>query len=86
MQELMTHPLGETEPKAFIPVFEPVPVETFGGRFHVDRDPDAAFTPLGQLPFFVEFIPVSGLFDAWVEQCPLRWTSTRKLKFTRINY
>jgi hypothetical protein len=75
MQELTTHPLGETEPKAFIPVSEPVPVETFGGRIHVDWDTDAAVSPLGQLPFFVEFLHVSGLFDAWVEQCPLRWTS-----------
>jgi hypothetical protein len=47
MQELMTHPLGETEPKAFIPVSELVPVATFGGRIHVDWDPDAAGYPTG---------------------------------------
>ena len=32
-------------------------------------------TPLGQLPFFTEYLKVSGLFDPWVEDCPLRWTS-----------
>jgi hypothetical protein len=32
-------------------------------------------TPLGQLPFFTEYLKVSGLFDPWVEECPLRWTS-----------
>ena len=52
-----------------------VPVDTFGGRAHVEWDPAAAVTPLGPLPFFAEFLQVSGLFDPWVEQCPLRWIS-----------
>ena len=30
-----------------------------------------AVTPLGQLPFFIEILKVSGLFDARVEDCPL---------------
>jgi hypothetical protein len=75
MNELNTHPLGETVTKAVIPTSEPVVVETFGGRIHVEWNPDAAVTPLGQLPFFIEFLHVSGLFDAWVDQCPLRWLS-----------
>jgi hypothetical protein len=75
MQELTTHPLGETKPKALIPLSEPVTVETFSGRVHVEWNPDAAITLLGQLPFFIEFLHVSGLFDTWVEQCPLRWNS-----------
>jgi len=32
-------------------------------------------TPLGQLPFFIEFLKVSGLFEAWVEVCPLTYQS-----------
>ncbi len=32
-------------------------------------------TPLGQLPFFVEFLNVSGVFDTWVSDCPLFYTS-----------
>ena len=32
-------------------------------------------TPLGQLPFFIEFLNVSGFFDAWVANCPLTYTS-----------
>ncbi len=32
-------------------------------------------TPLGQLPFFIEFLKVSGLFDAWVADCPLTYQS-----------
>lgn len=52
-----------------------VAVETFAGRIHVEWDPDAAVTPMGQLPFFIEFLKVSGLFDALVADCPLRYCS-----------
>jgi hypothetical protein len=30
---------------------------------------------MGQLPFFIEFLKVSGLYDAFVADCPLRYTS-----------
>jgi hypothetical protein len=69
------HPTGETEGSALVPYAGPVPVDTFGGRVHVEWDPQAAVTPLGQLPFFTEFLQVSGLFDPWVESCPLFLTS-----------
>jgi len=75
MQEIIAHPLGESKSKALIPVIEPVTVETMAGRIHVDWNPDAAVTPLGQLPFFIEFLHVSGLFESWVSQCPLTWKS-----------
>lgn len=52
-----------------------VAVDTFAGRIHVEWDPDAAVTPMGQLPFFIEFLKVSGLYDAYVTECPLRYTS-----------
>jgi hypothetical protein len=32
-------------------------------------------TPLGPLPFFIEFLKVSGLFEAWVADCPLAYHS-----------
>ena len=32
-------------------------------------------TPLGQLPFFIDFLKASGLFDAFVADCPLRYAS-----------
>ena len=32
-------------------------------------------TALGQLPLFIEFLKVSGLFEAWVADCPLTYTS-----------
>ncbi len=52
-----------------------VAVETFAGRIHVEWDPDAAVTPMGQLPFFIEFLKVSGLFEALLADCPLRYAS-----------
>ena len=35
-----------------------IALDTFGGRIHVEWDPAAAITPLGQLPFFIEFLKV----------------------------
>jgi Transposase DDE domain group 1 len=75
MQENMAHPLGDTQLKALISVADPVTVDTFGGRIHVEWNPQAAVTPLGQLPFFIDYLHVSSLFDAWVSSCPLQWTS-----------
>ena len=52
-----------------------VAVDTFAGRIHVEWDPDAAVTPLGQLPFFIEFLKASGLYEAFVANCPLSYSS-----------
>lgn len=52
-----------------------VPVDTFAGRIHVEWDQDAEVTPFGQLPFFIEFLKSSGLFEAFVADCPLSYTS-----------
>jgi len=30
---------------------------------------------LGRMPFCIEFLKTSGLFDKWVEDCPLRYSS-----------
>lgn len=44
-------------------------------RFHVEWDPHAPVTPLGQLVFFSQFLATAGLFADWVRTCPLRFTS-----------
>ena len=75
MNELVTHPQGDEKNQALALISGPVAVDTFGGRVHVEWNPQAAVTPLGQLPFFIEFLKVSGLFAPWVEQCPLGWDS-----------
>ena len=54
---------------------DPLPVDTLGRRFHVEWDPDAPVTPLGQLVFFSQFLATAGLFGDWVKGCPLRFQS-----------
>jgi hypothetical protein len=53
----------------------PLITDTFAGRVHVEWDSGGALTPLDQLPFFIEFVKQGGLFDGWVEDCPLYFTS-----------
>lgn len=50
-------------------------VDTFGGRVHVEWDPQSAVTPLGQLPFFIEFLKLGNLLDPWIDDCPLHLMS-----------
>lgn len=50
-------------------------VDTVGRRFHVEWDPLAPVTPLGQLVFFSQFLAASGLYSKWVSACPVRYSS-----------
>src|SRR5574337_1912882 len=52
-----------------------VDLDSFFGLVRVEWDHAAALTPLGQLPFFIHFLKASGLFDALVADCPLRYVS-----------
>lgn len=76
---LPTHQMGEvtTCPKSNKTVSGncKLPVDTYGGKIYVEWEPQEAVTPLGQLPFFIEFLKLGGLFEAWVEDCPLEMTS-----------
>ena len=49
-----------------------VVVDSFAGSVRVEFDHEAALTPLGQLPFFIDFLKTAGLFEALVADCPLR--------------
>jgi hypothetical protein len=72
---IRSHQKGEpsrsTEDENNDPEVRRLSVDTFGGRVHVEWDPQAAVTPLGQLPFFIEFLRLGDLFNPWVEECPL---------------
>jgi hypothetical protein len=52
-----------------------VPVDTFAGRIFIEWDQEAAVTPMGQLPFFIEFMKASGLYESFQSDCPLSYTS-----------
>ena len=54
---------------------EAMVVQTMGGRMHVRWDETARATPHGQLVFFAEFLATAGVFDRWVEGCPLSYSS-----------
>ena len=50
--------------------------ETFAGRVHVEWGQwRPCMLLLGQLPFFIEYLKQAGLFDGWVADCPLRFSS-----------
>jgi hypothetical protein len=69
------HPLSEAVGAEKDHPLAALAVDTFDGKVHVEWDPTAAVTPIGQLPFFIQFLKVSGLFERWVAQCPLRYRS-----------
>jgi hypothetical protein len=50
-------------------------LNTPGGRYQVRWDDSGSATALGQLPFFAEFLDVTGLFERWVTNCPMAYTS-----------
>ena len=50
-------------------------VDTPGGRIHVQWDQGASATPNAQLAFFAEFLATTGVYDAWLNTCPLSYTS-----------
>jgi len=52
-----------------------VTAETFAGRVHVEWEPAASVTTMGQLAFFIEYLRQAGLFEGFVADCPLRFVS-----------
>jgi hypothetical protein len=70
-QSQNTHPTGERHMSGS----EPLAVETFAGRIHVEWNPQAEVTPMGQLPFFIDFLKTAELFEPWVDECPIHYTS-----------
>ncbi|MCG6553613.1 MAG: hypothetical protein L7F77_14915 [Candidatus Magnetominusculus sp. LBB02] len=71
-----THPMGEGQNKGELKKNHDVSVDTYGGKVHVEWNSETAVTPLGQPPFFINFIKVSGLYDAFIEDCPLQYGSS----------
>ena len=70
--------MGEARKRAVKAVTErtePMVVDTPGGRIHVQWDQESSATPNGQLTFFAEFLHTAGLYEAWVQDCPLSYTS-----------
>lgn len=69
------YPEPEKKPNYLLTDDTKLAVDTFGGRVHVEWDPQSSVTPLGQLPFFIEFLKLGNLLDPWINDCPLHLTS-----------
>ena len=57
------------------PADEAMRVNTLGGVFSVRWDARGSATALGQLAFFAEYLQATGLFERWLQNCPLSYTS-----------
>ena len=53
----------------------PADVDSWAGTVRVEWDRETSATWLGQLPFFIDFLKTSGLFDGFVSDCPLAYAS-----------
>lgn len=69
------HPEGEEDLPTEIDENQCIEVDTFNGKVFVSWDPNASVTPLGQLPFFIEFLKLGNRFEPWVDDCPLDYAS-----------
>ena len=69
------HPEGELQISGNPSPESDASLDTFAGKVHVKWVPEAAVSGLGLMVFFIEFLNTSGLFDEFVEDCPLRYTS-----------
>src|ERR1700691_3984765 len=77
-QALQPHPEGENQGVANQPseINELLTsLDTFAGKIHVKWSPEATVSSLGLLPSFIEFLKTSELFNQWVEDCLLHYTS-----------
>jgi Transposase DDE domain group 1 len=69
------HPEGEPLKGAMQPPETALSLDTFAGKIQFKWAPEADVSSLGQMPFFIEYLKTSGLFENWVEDCPLQYTS-----------
>jgi hypothetical protein len=74
-QGIQAHPLGEVKSAENQAAETVTSLDTFAGKVYVKWSPEATVSSLGLMPFFIEFLKTSGLFDKWVEDCPLHYTS-----------
>ena len=51
-------------------------VETPGGRLHIRWDSEARATPNAQLAFFAEFLSTTGIYESWIDSCPLLYAAS----------
>ena len=60
---ITVHPEGEQQKGEMQPPETVLSLDTFAGKIQFKWAPDADVSSLGQMPFFIEFLKTSGLFD-----------------------
>src|SRR5271163_4154571 len=83
LSPIAVHPTGEQSAVALggaAAAPQPLVVDSFAGSVRVEWDHATAFTPLGQLPFFIDFLKTAGLFDSFVADSPLNYESPNASK------
>ena len=55
-------------------------LDSYDGKIALDWEDDSPVTPYGNLSFFIEYLKVSGLFDALVSDSPIAITGNRSSK------
>jgi hypothetical protein len=80
----VTHPEGGPEIVFNKQEISALVADTFDGKIHIEWDPQAQVTPLGQLPFFIQFLKMGHLFQPWVDHCPLRYVSNNAPKKVNV--
>ena len=78
----LLHPVGDGKPQLEYPA--PLRVETMGGPVEVRWEDDPGISPHGALTYFFEFLHVSGIWDDFVDKCPLNYTSPNALSKAEI--
>jgi len=76
----MVHPVGEVKNEGVShdkvsAGASALPVDTGGGRYHVQWDDSAPVTPLGQLVFFAQFLHAGGRWEDFCKEAPFGFTS-----------
>ena len=71
----LVHPEGELKNFTKTEIAQAIEVDTFDGKLQVEWDDNAAVTPFGQLPFFIQYLKVGQRLAPWVNDCPLHYTS-----------
>jgi len=69
------HPASESKELTKTDELGPIEVDTYNGKLTIEWDPEAKVTPIGQLPFFIQFLKLGGRLDPWIQECPLTYLS-----------
>lgn len=76
LQEIAHQP-GDATPSREAGQDDTFRIQTPGGVFHVRYDTAGEVSHLGGMVPFAQFLSTSRLFDAWIEEAPLEYTSNR---------